>query len=202
MASVCTKLVGPCGTYDIMFTIRRIDVTKRIRCNTIPDHSVNLAWWCDGRLVHAGAKDNIWVKMSRLLKTCRFMKELALPPSTSLVNITSLSPTEDLTQEVTSKDAWFRAAQKGPHFAKEALSGLMEGVPFNPDSVLAVVDLTPHAGDRALGLRLWAKERSAKAYYLGMGVKNQLSAKACNFAKARVARAGVLSWPPSLAHGA
>lgn len=120
------------------------------------------------------------------------MESEVLPPSSQLLHITSLSAFEDLTVEPIAKDAWFRAAQKGPQFAKEVFAGLMDGMPQS--AVFLVMDLTPHAGDRALGLRHFAKERAGvEPFYVGFGVKGSPSSKACCFAKARVARAGNLT---------
>lgn len=61
-------------------TLGRIDTAKRIRCNTVPDNQLSgLPWWCDGRIVHAGSEANVWMKNSKLAKTCRLLKEVAGP---------------------------------------------------------------------------------------------------------------------------
>ncbi len=133
---------------------------------------------------------------SRLAKTCRYMKEMTLPPSAQLLQVTSLRAEDDLNTEPVSKDAWFRAAQKGIGVAKDHFAGLIEGMPMQPDTVFLVVDQTPHAGDRALGLRQWVKEQTKcnTVHYLGVGIKNSPSGKACAFAKARLAKALAEEW--------
>ncbi len=160
-------------------------------------------WWTTARLVVLGSADPdtiTWLR-STVGRTLRFPKEMVLPKLEDLLEVTA--PGYDQQSSMAKRrDQYFRAAQKGPSFAEEVYRSLFDPpTTFQSDRTTLVVDISPHSGDRAVGLRRYIKslghEHSMGSFkFLAITAGGPGSAQAASvlFSEARLAEHLAREW--------
>jgi hypothetical protein len=170
---------------------------------TVENKTCEFPWFADARLVvdASGNVDaNTWLK-SKVARTQRFHTEFVLPPTVDLLDITTLAANQQL---VTARvrDIYFKASQKGPEFAENCMHALFEpATNWHAKCTSIVVDMAPHAGDRALGLRRYIKalgrDHAMGAFRyiaVGSGVKGSMPLVSLAFSQARLAHHLAKEW--------
>jgi hypothetical protein len=169
-----------------------LDSSMDIICTTKPDPSrenrFHAPWFSKGKLVTLGHKEtkdkNMFLDHSMLAVRQRILGDLILPKAEDLEAVGSLDENEVNRTEDVHMDQAFKAAQKGSNFAKAQLAALMEGMPFKPEDVILIIDMYPHAGDRAKAVRDMTMNTCLDMVYLGLA--GGAAAKYTEYAKRRV----------------
>ena len=159
-----------------------LDASRSVRSMLRPHPSsenktTEFPWWSDARLITVDDPDleaNVWLK-TQVARTRRFHTEFVLPATEDLLEITSMIADTGLSSSQ-NRDVYFRACQKGPSFSTECFRSLFEPAKnWEAKSATYIIDLSPHAGDRAVGLRgylrsLGGSRQMGHFTYIGVGV--------------------------------
>ena len=159
-----------------------LDASRSVRSILRPhpsseNRTTEFPWWSDARLITVDDPDleaNVWLK-TQVARTRRFHTEFVLPATDDLLDVTDMIADKGLSSS-NSRDCFFKACQKGPSFSTECFRSLFEpSKNWDAKSVTFVVDLSPHAGDRAVGMRGYVRSlggghQMGHISYIGVGV--------------------------------
>ena len=168
----------------------------------IENRSSEFPLWTQFRLVQLKSlESNVEWFASRTVRMWRWPEEALVPPSASLLDVDWLNASEALRVEHQQRDIWFRAAQKGPEFHEFLFAGLLDLPDAKANDATVVVDLSPHAGDKAIGYNAWHQSlgrghNKGAFYYLALAYGGARSPGNMGllFSARRVAKALAQDW--------
>jgi len=171
----------------------KLSVSDMVICLIKPgndrENMGNAAWYTCGRLVSLAVDDqeNAFLAKSSLAHQKRFRSEMPLPLPEDLLIVQGGEGAEPWRTDDVHMDKAFKAAQKGDKVAQSQIEGLMDKMVLGPKDSIVFVDILPHSGDRAKGVKNIARHPSARDQWHYLGVAAGPAAKSIDFPQKRMA---------------